>query len=69
MKHTRFVGLDVHKDQIAVAVAGGGAVEYLGQIADDPAVISKLCARLSRPGATLSFCYEAIPAAMVFIAS
>ena len=64
MKHTRFVGLDVHKDQIAVAVAEsgrGGAVEYLGQIDNDPAAISKLCTRLSRPGATLSFCYEAGP--------
>lgn len=64
MKHTRFVGLDVHKDQISVAVAEsgrGGAVEYLGQIANDPAAISKLCARLARPGATLSFCYKAGP--------
>jgi hypothetical protein len=24
MKHTRFVGLDVHKDQISVAVAESG---------------------------------------------
>jgi transposase len=64
MKHTRFVGLDVHKDQISVAVAEsgrGGAVEYLGQITNDPAAISKLCTRLARPGATLSFCYEAGP--------
>ncbi len=50
MKHTRFVGLDVHKDQISVAVAEsgrGGALEYLGQISNDPAAISKLCARLA----------------------
>ncbi|MBQ0819060.1 MULTISPECIES: hypothetical protein [Microvirga] len=64
MKYTRFVGMDVHKDQISVAVAEsgrGGTVEYLGQIANDPAAISKLCARLARPGATLSFFYEAGP--------
>lgn len=61
-KHTGFVGLDVHKDQISVAVAeSGGAVEYLGQIANDPAAISKLRARLARPSAGLSFCYEAGP--------
>ncbi len=64
MKHTRFVGLDVHKDQISVAVAEsgrGGAVEYLGQIANNPAAISKLCARLAQTGAALAFCYEAGP--------
>jgi hypothetical protein len=37
MKHTRFEGLEVRKDQISVAVAEGrrsGAVEYLGKIAN-----------------------------------
>jgi transposase len=64
MQHTRSVGLDVHKDQISVALAKsgrGGAAEYPGQIANNPAAISKLCAGLAWPGATLSFCYEADP--------
>jgi hypothetical protein len=48
--------LDVHKDQILVAVAEsgrGGAVEYLDQIANDPAAISKVCTRLAQPSTTL----------------
>ena len=38
-----------------------GAVEYLGEIANDPGAISKLCGRLGRPGKLLAFCYEAGP--------
>jgi hypothetical protein len=37
MEHTRFIGLDIHKERISVAVAESGrsgAVEYLGEIAD-----------------------------------
>ena len=38
-----------------------GAVEYLGEVANDPGAISKLCDRLGRPGRPLAFCYEAGP--------
>jgi hypothetical protein len=70
MKHTRFVGLDVHKDQMSVAVAESGrGVEYLGQISNDPVAVSKLCDRLARPGTILSFCYEAGPCGYGLIAS
>jgi transposase len=61
MEHTRCVGLDIHKERISVAVAEGarsGALEYLGEIANDPGAISKLCNRLGRPGQALAFCYE-----------
>ena len=64
MQHTRFIGLDVHKERISVAVAESGrsgTVEYLGEIANEPGAISKLCDRLGRPGKRLSFCYEAGP--------
>src|SRR4030081_1512399 len=64
MEHTRFIGLDIHKERISVAVAESGrlgAVKYLGEIANDPGAISKLCDRLRRPGKPLAFCYEAGP--------
>jgi hypothetical protein len=44
--------LDIHKERISVAVAESGrsgAVEYLGEIANDPSAISKLCDRLRLP--------------------
>jgi transposase len=64
MEHTRFIGLDIHKERISVVVAESGrsgAVEYLGEIANEPGAISKLCDRLRRPGKPLAFCYEAGP--------
>src|SRR5471032_75301 len=64
MEHTRFVGLDIHKERISIAVAESGrsgAVEYLGEISNDPVAIGKLCDRLGRPDKTLAFCYEAGP--------
>lgn len=64
MEHTRFVGLDIHKQRISIAVAESGragSVEYLGEIANDPDAINKLCDRLGRSGKPLAFCYEAGP--------
>ena len=42
MEHTRFVGLDIHKERISIAVAESGrtgAVEYLSEISNDPVAI------------------------------
>src|SRR5699024_12656438 len=60
-----YVGLDVHKETIAVAVAPAGrqAPEYHGEIANKPKNIAKLVARLSQAygGEVLLFSYEAGP--------
>ena len=60
---SKYVGLDTHKDTIAVAVsdAYGGAPRYYGQIANTPEAISKLVKKLSSGGEAVSFCYEAGP--------
>jgi transposase len=62
MEYTTFVGLDVHKDSIAVAVArdGRGAAEFLGTIINKPETIAKLVRRLGS-AKDLYFCYEAGP--------
>jgi hypothetical protein len=64
MEHTRFVGLDIHKERISISVAESGrseTLEYLGELTNDPGAISKLCDRLKRAGKPLAFCYEAGP--------
>ena len=60
---SKYVGLDVHKETIAVSVAEahGGEVRYVGEIANTPEAIEKLVKQLRKGNATLSFCYEAGP--------
>ena len=63
--YAAYVGLDVHKDTIAVAVATPGREqpEYRGEIANRAKVVAKLLGRLSEQfdGGVLLFCYEAGP--------
>lgn len=57
----RYLGLDVHKATIAVAVAeANGAPVLFGTIADEPGEVRKAVARLGQ-GARLVAAYEAGP--------
>ena len=62
-KSNKYIGLGVHKETIAVAVADGtgGEVRYLGEIANQPSAVKRLCNKLSRGSQRLRFCYEAGP--------
>ena len=60
-KNTRFVGLDVHADTIAVAVAEpDGEVRSLGTIPNRTESVRKLLKKLE-PTKQLKMCYEAGP--------
>jgi transposase len=64
-EHSRFVGLDVHAETIAVAVAErGGAVRALGVIPNRAEAIRRLVKRVG-PAPTLHACYEAGPCGYV----
>jgi transposase len=56
-----YVGLDVHKETIAVALADvlGGSVRYYGEIKNTPDAVRKVIKALCPDGEVLSFCYEA----------
>jgi transposase len=59
-----YVGLDVHKDTIVVAVAAGGLrseVREYGRIANTPTALDRLLRKLGGDGIRLRFCYEAGP--------
>ena len=65
MKKVRWVGLDVHAQTIAIAVAElDGEVRFLGQIPNRPESIQKLFKKLG-PAETVRACYEAGPTGYV----
>jgi transposase len=64
MDDITFVGLDVHKATVCVAIAEsgrGGEVRQIGVFENRPEVLSRMAARLGKDGRRLSFCYEAGP--------
>jgi transposase len=65
MKNVRFVGLDVHAQTIAVAVAEPGSeVRSLGIIPNRSEAVRRLIGKLGKPG-QLRVCYEAGPTGYV----
>jgi transposase len=59
-----YVGLDVHKDTVAVALAEAGKrgeVREHGKVVNTPAALKALATKLARNGCSLRFCYEAGP--------
>ena len=65
MSNVRFIGLDVHAETIAVAVAEpNGEVRSVGVIPNRPESIRKLVKKLG-PAAQLRVCYEAGPTGYV----
>ncbi len=65
--YSKFVGMDVHKETIAVSVAEtfGGEVRYQGEIRNTPEAVGKLIRQLQKGGAKLLCCYEAGPCGYV----
>ncbi len=63
-KSITYVGLDVHKDTIAVALAEmglRGEVRAHGKIPNTSAALNTLAVKLASAGRELRFCYEAGP--------
>ena len=66
-KRVHYIGLDVHKETIAVAIAPEGDTEVrdYGIIGGTRDALDKLIKKLQRPGLELRFVYEAGPCGYV----
>jgi len=64
----KFIGLDVHQDTIAIAVADDGLdreVRYFGTIANRPEALHDALKKIGQDGAELRVCYESGPCGFV----
>ena len=64
MNAITYVGLDVHKTTVCVAIAEsgrGGEVREVGVFENRPDVLRKMVARIGKHRGRLNFCYEAGP--------
>jgi hypothetical protein len=61
--YTKYVGMDVHKETIAIAIAkdGRGDPAYYGEIANNAEALRKMVKKVTSNGEKVSFCYEAGP--------
>ena len=61
--YNKYVGMDVHKSTIAVAIAeaGRGKPVSYGIIENSPQIIARMVKKLSKGKMKLTFCYEAGP--------
>src|SRR4051794_32179434 len=62
--HISYIGLDVHKESIVVAVASGGLrgeVREYGRIANTATALDRVLRKFGGDGVALRFCYEAGP--------
>ena len=59
-----FIGLDVHKESVAVSIAPSNSAEvrFYGNIGGALGDVDRLVKKLAQPGVELRFCYEAGPA-------
>lgn len=62
-QYSKYVGMDVHKEKImvAVAAAGNGEAVYYGEIQNDPDAIAKMIRKVAGKDKVVAFCYEAGP--------
>ncbi len=64
-RYPAYIGLDVHKDTIAVSAADGmlsGEPQYMGEVASNPESVRSAVRRLEEIySGGLLFCYEADP--------
>jgi len=60
---SKYVGLDVHKDTIAVSIADAGRTKarYYGVVENTAQSVSALLKKINRDGELLELCYEAGP--------
>ena len=60
---SKYIGLDVHKDTIAVSIAEAGRIKarFYGTIPNTSAAVSSLLKKINPDGEVLEFCYEAGP--------